>query len=90
MARGNSDQERASKLTDEQIAFAFTREILSNDGHIGKSDATFYNWKKTYCVFGVSEVCRLKQLEDEDRRLKKKVLPAVRRGFEFFFDENCY
>jgi putative transposase len=36
----------------------------------GISDATYYNWKAKYGGMGTSEVKRLKQLEDENRRLK--------------------
>ena len=34
------------------------------------SDATFYNWKAKYAGLTVSELKRLKSLEDENRRLK--------------------
>jgi len=34
------------------------------------SDATFYNWKTKYGGLTVSEVRRLRTLEDENRRLK--------------------
>ncbi len=37
----------------------------------GVSEATFYNWKAKYGGLQVSEVKRLKDLEDENRRLKK-------------------
>ena len=37
----------------------------------GVSEATFYNWKARYGGMQVSEVKRLKDLEDENRRLKK-------------------
>lgn len=37
----------------------------------GVSEATFYNWKAKYGGMQVSEVKRLKDLEDENRRLKK-------------------
>jgi putative transposase len=37
----------------------------------GISEATFYNWKQKYGGMQVSEVKRLKDLEDENRRLKK-------------------
>jgi putative transposase len=37
---------------------------------LGISEATLYNWKKRYAGMGVSELRRLKQLEDENRRLK--------------------
>lgn len=37
------------------------------------SEATFYSWKKKCAGMGVSELRRLKQLEDENRRLKRQV-----------------
>ena len=37
----------------------------------GISEATFYNWRAKYGGMQVSEVNRLKELEDENRRLKK-------------------
>lgn len=39
----------------------------------GISDATFYNWKKRYGGLTPSEVKRMRQLEDENNRLKKIV-----------------
>jgi Transposase. len=36
----------------------------------GISDATYYNWKAKYGGMGVNEVKRLKQIEEENRRLK--------------------
>ncbi len=36
----------------------------------GVSDATYYNWKAKYWGLTLSEVKRLKTLEDENRRLK--------------------
>jgi putative transposase len=40
---------------------------------IGISDATFYNWKKKYGGLGPSELRRLRQLEEENSKLKKLV-----------------
>ena len=40
---------------------------------MGISDATFYNWKKKFGALGAAEVRRLRQLEDENRRLKQLV-----------------
>ena len=34
------------------------------------SEATFYVWKKRYAHLGVSELRRLRQLEEENARLK--------------------
>jgi putative transposase len=39
----------------------------------GMSDATYYNWKAKYGGMTTSEVRRLRQLEDENRRLKQLV-----------------
>lgn len=39
----------------------------------GISDATFYNWKAKYGGLDVSEALRLRQMEDENRRLKALV-----------------
>jgi putative transposase len=35
------------------------------------SDATFYAWKKNYAHLGVSARCRLRQVEEENSRLKR-------------------
>ena len=40
---------------------------------MGVSDATFYNWRKKYGGLGPSGLKRLKQLEEENHRLKKLV-----------------
>ena len=37
---------------------------------MGISEATFYNWKKKFAGLGVTELRRLRQLEDENQRLK--------------------
>jgi putative transposase len=37
----------------------------------GISDATFYNWKAKYGGMDISELKRVKQLEEENARLKK-------------------
>lgn len=40
---------------------------------MGISQATFYIWKKKYGELGASEVRRLRQLEEENLRLKRLV-----------------
>jgi putative transposase len=40
---------------------------------VGISDATFYHWKEKYGGLEVNEARRLRQLEEEDGRLKKIV-----------------
>jgi putative transposase len=39
----------------------------------GISDATFYNWKAKYGGLAVSDVRRIKDLEEENNRLKRIV-----------------
>ena len=46
------------------------REVIRK---MGISEQTFYRWKKLYGGLGPSEVRRLKQLEEENRRLKHMV-----------------
>lgn len=40
---------------------------------MGISEATFYNWKKKYGGLGVTELRELRQLKDENTRLKQMV-----------------
>lgn len=40
---------------------------------IGVSEATFYIWKKNFAHLGVSELRRMRQLEDENLRPKRLV-----------------
>ena len=40
---------------------------------MGIAEQTFYRWKKKYAGLGVAELRRLKQLEDENKKLKQLV-----------------
>ena len=66
------------RLGVEQIAFALRQsEAGTTIGEIcrkmGSAEATFYRRKKVYAGMGVSEIRRLKQLEDENGKLKRLV-----------------
>jgi putative transposase len=37
---------------------------------MGISEQTFYRWKKQYAGMGVAELRRMKQLEEENRKIK--------------------
>jgi len=69
---------KRSKFTEQQIAFALKQAELGTPVEevcrkMGISDATFYNWKKKYGGLGPSELRRLKQLEEENLKLKRLV-----------------
>jgi len=66
------------KYTDEQIIAVLREgEAGAKVGDLcrkyGMSDATYYNWKVKYAGLTVSELKRLKALEEENRRLKQIV-----------------
>ena len=66
------------RYTDEQIigilkeheAGITVKELCRKHG---MSDATFYKWKAKFSGMEVNEARRLRDLEDENRRLKKLV-----------------
>ncbi len=69
---------KKSRFTDEQIAFALKQaetgaSVTEVCRKMGISEATFYNWKRKFGGLGVSELRRLNQLEEENRRLKRLV-----------------
>lgn len=69
---------KKKRYTEEQIAFALRQhesgtavsEIVRK---LGISEQTFYRWKKKYAGLGVAELRRLKQLEEENSKLKQLV-----------------
>lgn len=69
---------KRSKFTEEQVAYVL-RQAESGTAvedicrSMGISQATFYIWKKKYGELGASEVRRLRQLEEENLRLKRLV-----------------
>lgn len=69
---------KKSRFTEEQIAFALKQQELGTPVEeicrkMGVAQATFFNWKKRFSGLGPSELRRLRQLEEENTRLKKLV-----------------
>ena len=69
---------RKSRFSEEQIAYAMKQVELGLPvaelcRKMGISEQTFYVWKKKYAGMGIVEMRRVKQLEDENRRLKSLV-----------------
>lgn len=69
---------KKSRFSEQQIAFILKQ---ANDGtsveeicrKAGISQQTYYRWRKKYAGLMPSEVRRLKQLEEENARLKRMV-----------------
>ena len=69
---------KKSKFTEQQIVFALKQsETGVPVGEVcrkmGISEATFYSWKKKFSGLGTAELRRLRQLEEENARLKQVV-----------------
>ncbi len=67
---------KASKFSEAQIAFALKQaEDGTPIGEVcrkaGISDATFYNWRKKYAELMPWEMKRLRQLEEENAKVKR-------------------
>ena len=66
-----------SKFSEEQIAYALRQAESTPVGDVcrqlGVSEATFYVWKKKFAHLGVSELRRMRSLEEEYTRLKQVV-----------------
>ena len=69
---------KKSRFSEQQIAFILRQAeegtpIAEVCRKAGVSEATYYNWRKKYGGLMPSEMKRLKQLEEENAKLKKIV-----------------
>ena len=69
---------KKSKYTEEQIAFALKQAELGTPvsevcRKLGIAEQTFYRWKSKYGGMLPSDMKRLRQLEEENAKLKKLV-----------------
>lgn len=69
---------KKSKFSEEQIAYALRQAeggtpVGDVCRQLGVSEATFYVWKKKYGQLGLSELREIRQLRDENARLKQLV-----------------
>jgi len=69
---------KKSRFSEQQIAFVLRQAeegtpIAEVCRKAGISEASFYSWRKKYGGLMPSEMKRLKQLEEENQRLKKLV-----------------
>ena len=69
---------KGKRFTEERIAFALRQaengvSVVEICRKIKVSEATFYRWKNKFAGRGVAELRRLKQLEEENSKLKQLV-----------------
>lgn len=67
---------KRSRFTEHQIIRILKeveggRTVKEVCREYGMSDATYYNWKAKYGGMSASDIKRLKELEQENRRLKQ-------------------
>jgi putative transposase len=78
-ARGSAEGAMTRKRHTEEQIIAVLKDAQGGIGvhelcrKHGISDATFYKWRAKYAGLEVSDVKKLRQLEDENRRLKQMV-----------------
>jgi putative transposase len=70
MTRKGHTEEQIIAALQQAEAGAKTGELCRK---LGISQATFYNWKKQYAGLGVQELRELRQLREENGRLKRIV-----------------
>ncbi len=73
---------KASRFTDAQKAFVVKSgedgtRVAEICRKAGISQATYFNWRKKYAGLMPSEMKRLRELEDENKRLKKAAFDLV-------------
>ena len=69
---------KKSRYTEEQIAYALRQAeggspVADVCRQMGVSEASFYVWKKKFGQLGLTEIRELRQLRDENARLKRLV-----------------
>lgn len=65
-------------FSEEQIVYALRQAeagtpVLEVCRKLGVTEQTFYRWKRKFAGLGVAELRRLRQLEEENRKLKQLV-----------------
>lgn len=69
---------KKSRFTEEQIASAVRQAesgipVAEICRRMGVTEVSFYRWKKRFSGMGVTELRKLRQLEEENRKLKSLV-----------------
>ena len=71
--KGFTPEQIINKLREAEIMLSQGASLPVILKKIGVSDATYYRWRKEYGGMKVSQARRLKELEQENARLKRAV-----------------
>ena len=71
--KGYSPEQIIHKLREAEVLLSQGNTIGAVSKKIGVSDFTYYRWRKEYGGMRVDQARRLKELEQENARLKKVV-----------------
>ena len=71
--KGYTAEQIIHKLREAEILLNEGASIAVMTNRIGVSDVTYYRWRKEYGGMRIDQARRLKELEQENNRLKKVV-----------------
>jgi putative transposase len=71
--KGYTPEQIINKLREAEILLSEGTSIAVTTKRIGVSDVTYYRWRKEYGGMRIDQARRLKELEQENNRLKKVV-----------------
>jgi transposase-like protein len=71
--KGYTAEQIINKLREAEILLSGGASIAVTTKKIGVSDVTYYRWRKEYGGMRIDQARRLKELEQENNRLKKVV-----------------
>ena len=71
--KANTPEQIINKLREAEILLSQGKSISNACKKIGITDQTYYRWRKQYGGMRVDQARRLKELEQENSRLKKVV-----------------
>ena len=75
--KANTPEQIINKLREAEIMLSQGSTVALVSKKIGVSDYTYYRWRKEYGGMRVEQAHRLKELEQENSRLKKVVADLV-------------